>query len=55
MLIVERQKRLLEIIKEQKTAQLEALAEALGVSSSTVRRDIEVLEQQGVVERTHGG
>jgi DeoR family fructose operon transcriptional repressor len=55
MLIVERQKRLLEIIKEQKTAQLEALAESLGVSSSTVRRDIEVLEQQGVVERTHGG
>jgi DeoR family transcriptional regulator, fructose operon transcriptional repressor len=55
MLIVERQKRLLDIIKEQKTVQLEGLAEALGVSSSTVRRDVEVLEQQGLVERTHGG
>ncbi|HUO08720.1 MAG TPA: DeoR/GlpR family DNA-binding transcription regulator [Phycisphaerae bacterium] len=55
MLIVERQKKLLEIIKEQKTVQLEGLAEALGVSSSTVRRDVEVLEQQGLVERTHGG
>ena len=55
MLIVERQKRLLDIIKEQKTVQLETLAEALAVSSSTVRRDVEVLEQQGLVERTHGG
>src|SRR5579884_464378 len=55
MLIVDRQKKLLEIIREQKTVQLEALAEALQVSSSTVRRDVEVLEQQGLVERTHGG
>ncbi len=55
MLIVERQKKLLDIIKEQKTAQLETLAETLAVSSSTVRRDVEALEQQGLVERTHGG
>lgn len=55
MLIVERQKKLLDILKEQKTVQLEALAESLQVSSSTVRRDVEVLEQQGLVERTHGG
>jgi DeoR/GlpR family transcriptional regulator of sugar metabolism len=55
MLIVERQKRLLDMLKEQRTAQLEALAETLGVSSSTVRRDVETLEQQGLVERTHGG
>src|SRR4051812_42504407 len=55
MLIVERQKKLLELLRERKTAQLENLAELLGVSSSTVRRDVETLEQQGVVERTHGG
>jgi len=55
MLIVERQKKLLDMLKEQKSAQLEALAETLGVSSSTVRRDVEVLEEQGLVERTHGG
>ena len=31
------------------------LAEQLGVSESTVRRDIEVLEESGSAKRTHGG
>ncbi|KKK79640.1 hypothetical protein LCGC14_2831490, partial [marine sediment metagenome] len=31
------------------------LAEVLGVSESTARRDLEVLEQLGTVRRTHGG
>ena len=55
MLIVERQQRLLEILRELNAANLESLAEELDVSSSTVRRDLEVLEEQGLVERTHGG
>jgi DeoR family fructose operon transcriptional repressor len=55
MLIVERQQRLLEILRERKAAQLEALSDAVGVSVSTVRRDLEHLEAQGLVERTHGG
>ena len=55
MLIVERQQRLLEILRERKAAQLEALSDAVGVSVSTVRRDLEHLEGQGLVERTHGG
>ncbi len=55
MLIVERQERLLNILRERKTATLEALGEALEVSASTVRRDLEALEQRGLVERTHGG
>jgi DeoR family fructose operon transcriptional repressor len=55
MLIVERQQRLLEILRERKAAQLEALSESVGVSVSTVRRDLESLEAQGLVERTHGG
>ncbi|MCC7204058.1 MAG: DeoR/GlpR transcriptional regulator [Phycisphaeraceae bacterium] len=55
MLIVERQQRLLEILRKQKTAQLDELAKEVGVSASTVRRDLEVLEQQGLLERTHGG
>lgn len=31
------------------------LSEMLGVSEVTIRRDLEELEQQGVLERTHGG
>lgn len=55
MLIVERQQRVLDILRQQRTAELEALAEAVGVSVSTVRRDLESLEQRGLVRRTHGG
>ena len=34
---------------------LKSLALDLGVSHSTVRRDLEALEQQGLVKQTHGG
>ncbi len=55
MLIFERHNRLLEILRERRAADLDALASSLDVSVSTVRRDLEALEDQGVVERTHGG
>jgi len=55
MLIVERHHRLMDLLRERQAADLDALAEAVGVSVSTVRRDLEALEQQGLVERTHGG
>ena len=34
---------------------LKSLSAELEVSHSTVRRDLEVLEQQGLVKQTHGG
>lgn len=34
---------------------LESLSNELGVSQSTVRRDLESLETRGLVKRTHGG
>lgn len=55
MLIVERHQKLLSILRQRKAVQLDELARALDVSSSTVRRDLESLEQQGMVQRTHGG
>ena len=33
---------------------IQALAEAIGASLATVRRDLQILEQQGVISRTHG-
>jgi len=55
MLIVERQQRLLGLLKERRMAQIDELASQLEVSSSTVRRDLEALENQKLVQRTHGG
>lgn len=55
MLILERQQRLLDLLRDRGAADLESLADVVGVSPSTVRRDLDALEQQGVIERTHGG
>jgi DeoR/GlpR family transcriptional regulator of sugar metabolism len=55
MLIVERHTRLKTLISQRGTSDLDSLADALQVSQSTVRRDVEMLEQAGLVERTHGG
>jgi len=55
MLMAERQSRLKEILSQRGMCDLETLAGELGVSQSTVRRDVDLLEQTGIVERTHGG
>lgn len=51
----ERRSRLLELIRQQGFASLPDLAEKLAVSESTVRRDLDFLEESGVAQRTHGG
>jgi DeoR/GlpR family transcriptional regulator of sugar metabolism len=55
MLIVERHNLLKALIAQRGTSDLDSLADELQVSQSTVRRDVEMLEQAGLVERTHGG
>ncbi|MDB5331273.1 MAG: transcriptional regulator, DeoR family [Phycisphaerales bacterium] len=55
MLIAERQSRLKQLLGQRGMADLDTIAAELGVSQSTVRRDIEMLQQAGLVERTHGG
>lgn len=42
-------------IVENTTLDVRALSEMFSVSEATVRRDLEVLEQQRLVRRTHGG
>jgi DeoR family transcriptional regulator, fructose operon transcriptional repressor len=51
----DRRTRILEVIRQRGFASLPALAEALEVSESTVRRDLDFLEESGVAQRTHGG
>jgi DeoR/GlpR family transcriptional regulator of sugar metabolism len=55
MLIAERQQLLQELIAQRGMSDLDSLAAELKVSQSTVRRDVEQLEQRGIVKRTHGG
>src|SRR4051794_10118861 len=55
MLAEPRRKLLLDRIARQGFASLDELVKSLGVSESTVRRDLEALDLAGVVKRTHGG
>jgi DeoR/GlpR family transcriptional regulator of sugar metabolism len=55
LIIAERQSLLQQLLSQRGMADMESLAAELRVSSSTVRRDLEALEQQGLVKRTHGG
>src|SRR5437762_12815326 len=55
MLAETRRRLLLDLISRQGFATLDELVKSLGVSESTVRRDLETLDLAGAVKRTHGG
>ena len=50
-----RHAQILEIIKEKKFVSVSALSQVLYTSESTVRRDLIVLEKNGLIQRTRGG
>jgi DeoR/GlpR family transcriptional regulator of sugar metabolism len=55
LLPAERHRRIQEYLQEHRAARVSTLAEQLGVSEVTIRRDLEELERRGLLERTHGG
>ncbi|WP_291440763.1 DeoR/GlpR family DNA-binding transcription regulator [Desulfovibrio sp.] len=55
MLPVERRRKMAHIIKSQGAVNTRELAEILGISIMTVRRDLKVLEEQNLLEITWGG
>jgi DeoR/GlpR family transcriptional regulator of sugar metabolism len=55
MLTDERRNRLLEMVRVRGFASLSDLAGELDVSESTIRRDLDSLEESGTAKRTHGG
>jgi DeoR/GlpR family transcriptional regulator of sugar metabolism len=55
MIPAERRGRIVAILKARRAVRVSSLSEELGVSEMTVRRDLERLESEGVVSRTHGG
>ncbi len=54
-MVEDRRNRLLELIRQRGFATLPDLTATLRVSESTVRRDLDYLEETGVTKRTHGG
>ena len=55
MFALERQKRITELLKETGAVSVSKLAVELSVTEETVRRDLEKLEKQELLLRTHGG
>ncbi|MDR1806395.1 MAG: substrate-binding domain-containing protein [Propionibacteriaceae bacterium] len=50
-----RRQQLLSLLRERGSARVADLADDLGVTPVTIRRDLELLETEGLVERIHGG
>ncbi|SFJ88867.1 DeoR/GlpR family DNA-binding transcription regulator [Thermoflavimicrobium dichotomicum] len=55
MLSAERRRKIMEKIEEQGTVSINQLAEEFGVSAMTIRRDLDGLEKENKIVRTHGG
>jgi DeoR/GlpR family transcriptional regulator of sugar metabolism len=55
LLVEERRNQLLEMVRRKGFASLPELADELEVSESTIRRDLDYLEDAGAARRTHGG
>lgn len=51
----ERQQAVADLARRHGRVEVAALAEKLGVTSETVRRDLSELERRGVLRRVHGG
>ena len=52
--MIERHKRILDALSQDGRMEVTALAEALGVSQVTARKDLKALEAEGLVRRAHG-
>src|SRR5690625_7738866 len=52
--LVERRAGILSLLRAEGSRQVTELAQELGVSKETIRRDLRVLEDEGVILRKHG-
>lgn len=51
----ERRAKILGLLRDQGIVRVDELSSSLNVSVITIRRDLSTLEQEGLLERTHGG
>lgn len=55
MLNLERQNAILDFLTKNKSATVNELSRTLYASTATVRRDLAIMEKQGMIQRSHGG
>ena len=55
LLAQERRFRIRELLSRERTVTASELIRTLGVTAATIRRDLEALEKEGVLVRSHGG
>ena len=55
MLAIERQKIISDMLLEKKSVSVAELSEQFEVSFETVRRDLKILEESGIAEKSYGG
>jgi DeoR/GlpR family transcriptional regulator of sugar metabolism len=53
--VEERRQKILDLVSERGYISLAELAQTIGASESTLRRDLDYWDQQGFIRRTHGG
>ena len=52
---IERKALIVSLLKKDSKVSVNQLAQMLEISKETVRRDLRELEQEGLIQRTHGG
>jgi len=55
MKIIQRQSKLIEIVRRQGKASVDELATLLNASRETIRRDLTLLSETGKILKVHGG
>ncbi|WEG12457.1 DeoR/GlpR family DNA-binding transcription regulator [Pullulanibacillus sp. KACC 23026] len=55
MFVMERRKKILELLEARKRLTVNELADSLVVSEATLRSDLNNMEKEGLLTRTHGG
>ena len=55
MLVEKRQQMILKMLEEKKSVTVTEIKDALGISESTIRRDLTVLDSEGQLVKVFGG
>lgn len=55
MLVAERHQKIIELVNQSKSIRVSELSDVFSVTEETIRRDLEKLEVQGKLMRSHGG